>query len=274
MLFSEEGSAEAVATSFAGTEDPRLREVMTSLVRHLHAFVKDVELTDEEWLEAIGFLTAYRADVRRRTPGVHPALRRARGVDAGRDDQPPGGRAGPPSPRCSGRSTWSSHRHASSATTSPWTARARRASSAAGSPAPTANRSPAPPSTPGRPTTTASTTCSSPACSAETTSAACSPPTPTAGSGSAPSCPATTRSRTTARSATCCGHRPASLPPRPSHFIVPAPGYAPVTTHVFVAGSPYLDSDAVFGVKESLVREVVDGVRDLRRRPPASRHDS
>jgi catechol 1,2-dioxygenase len=29
-----------------------------------------------------------------------------------------------------------------------------------------------------------------------------------------------------------------------------------VTTHVFVADSPYLDSDAVFGVKESLVREV------------------
>jgi catechol 1,2-dioxygenase len=30
-----------------------------------------------------------------------------------------------------------------------------------------------------------------------------------------------------------------------------------VTTHVFVAGSPYLDSDTVFGVKESLVREFV-----------------
>ena len=49
--------------------------------------------------------------------------------------------------------------------------------------------------------------------------------------------------------------RPAHL-----HLIVSAPGYRPVTTHVFVAGSPYLDSDAVFGVKESLVREVVDGV--------------
>ena len=50
-------------------------------------------------------------------------------------------------------------------------------------------------------------------------------------------------------------YRPAHL-----HLIVSAPGYRPVTTHVFVAGSPYLDSDAVFGVKESLVREVVDGV--------------
>ena len=37
------------------------------------------------------------------------------------------------------------------------------------------------------------------------------------------------------------------------HMIVSAAGYSPVTTHLFVADSPYLDSDAVFGVKESLV---------------------
>jgi protocatechuate 3,4-dioxygenase beta subunit len=56
-LFSEERSAEVVAASFAATPDPRLRQVMTSLVQHLHAFVKDVELTEEEWGSAIGFLT-------------------------------------------------------------------------------------------------------------------------------------------------------------------------------------------------------------------------
>jgi catechol 1,2-dioxygenase len=56
-LFSEERSAEVVAASFAGTPDPRLRQVMTSLVQHLHAFVKDVELTEEEWGVAIDFLT-------------------------------------------------------------------------------------------------------------------------------------------------------------------------------------------------------------------------
>ena len=56
-LFSEERSAEVVAASFAGTPDPRLRQVLTSLVRHLHAFVKDVELTEEEWASAIDFLT-------------------------------------------------------------------------------------------------------------------------------------------------------------------------------------------------------------------------
>ncbi|NEK56731.1 intradiol ring-cleavage dioxygenase [Geodermatophilus sabuli] len=56
--FSEERSAEVVAASFAGTPDPRLRQVLTSLVEHLHAFVKDVELTEEEWGAAIAFLTA------------------------------------------------------------------------------------------------------------------------------------------------------------------------------------------------------------------------
>jgi 2-polyprenyl-6-methoxyphenol hydroxylase-like FAD-dependent oxidoreductase/protocatechuate 3,4-dioxygenase beta subunit len=57
-LFSEERSAEVVAASFAGTPDPRLKHVLTTLVRHLHAFVKDVALTEEEWARAIAFLTA------------------------------------------------------------------------------------------------------------------------------------------------------------------------------------------------------------------------
>ncbi len=44
-------------------------------------------------------------------------------------------------------------------------------------------------------------------------------------------------------------------PNRPGHIhmIVSAPDHAPVTTHLFVAGSEYLDTDAVFGMKESLV---------------------
>ena len=39
------------------------------------------------------------------------------------------------------------------------------------------------------------------------------------------------------------------------HFIVAAEGYEPLTTHVFVNGDKYLDSDAVFATKESLVGE-------------------
>jgi hydroxyquinol 1,2-dioxygenase len=56
-LFTEERSAEVVCASLAGSSDPRLRQVLESLVRHLHDFVKDVGLTEREWAEAIAFLT-------------------------------------------------------------------------------------------------------------------------------------------------------------------------------------------------------------------------
>lgn len=48
-------------------------------------------------------------------------------------------------------------------------------------------------------------------------------------------------------------------PYRPAHIhtIVSAPGYEPVTTHVFAKGDRYLDSDAVFGVKDSLIVDFV-----------------
>jgi catechol 1,2-dioxygenase len=45
-------------------------------------------------------------------------------------------------------------------------------------------------------------------------------------------------------------YRPAHI-----HFIASADGHDPVTTHIFVAGDPYLASDAVFAVKQSLVRD-------------------
>jgi catechol 1,2-dioxygenase len=48
----------AVVASFDGAPDARLRTIMRSLATHLHAFVKDVELTEEEWRSAIASLTA------------------------------------------------------------------------------------------------------------------------------------------------------------------------------------------------------------------------
>ena len=42
---------------FSATPDPRLRQIMLSLISHLHAFVKEVELTEAEWFKAIGILT-------------------------------------------------------------------------------------------------------------------------------------------------------------------------------------------------------------------------
>lgn len=40
------------------------------------------------------------------------------------------------------------------------------------------------------------------------------------------------------------------------HFIVSAPGFRALTTELFFAGDPYLDSDAIFGVRESLILKV------------------
>lgn len=48
---------EAVLARQANTQDARLKRIMNSLVRHLHDFAREVELTEEEWLQGIKFLT-------------------------------------------------------------------------------------------------------------------------------------------------------------------------------------------------------------------------
>ena len=55
--FTEEASVDAVNGRMGKDIGPRLAKVMASLVKHLHAFAKDVELTQEEWDVAIDFLT-------------------------------------------------------------------------------------------------------------------------------------------------------------------------------------------------------------------------
>ena len=54
---TEDDITAEVLKRFEGTPDPRLRRVMSSLVRHLHAFIKDVELSEPEWFAGIQFLT-------------------------------------------------------------------------------------------------------------------------------------------------------------------------------------------------------------------------
>src|SRR5918992_4058507 len=56
--FTEENLTEAVVARLKDVKNPRLREVMQSAVKHLHAFARDVNLTEEEWFEGIKFLTA------------------------------------------------------------------------------------------------------------------------------------------------------------------------------------------------------------------------
>lgn len=48
---------QAALASFAGTHDPRLKTILRGLVRHLHGFVAEIEPSQEEWAAAIGFLT-------------------------------------------------------------------------------------------------------------------------------------------------------------------------------------------------------------------------
>ncbi|MCY1521644.1 Hydroxyquinol 1,2-dioxygenase [compost metagenome] len=54
----EQTITQAVLTRNATTEDRRLHEIMTSLVQHLHAFARETKLTEAEWEKGIEFLTA------------------------------------------------------------------------------------------------------------------------------------------------------------------------------------------------------------------------
>ena len=255
-LFSEERSAEIVAASFAGAADPRLRQVLGSLVRHLHAFVKDVELTEAEWGFAIDFLTRtgqMSDDVRQEFILLSDVLGVSMLVEtinhrAGRgstestvlgpfhvvaspprelgDDVALDGKGTP----ClvSGRVTGTGGEPVPGAQVDIWQANEDGFYDV---------------QQPGI----------QPALNLRglfTTDhdgrywfRSIVPkyyPIPDDG-------PVGQLLAATGRHP----YRPAHL-----HFIVSAPGYQTVTTHVFVAESPYLDSDAVFGVKESLIREV------------------
>ncbi len=54
---TEEQITQNVLASIANTPNPRLKAVMTSLISHLHAFIREIEPTQEEWAAGIQFLT-------------------------------------------------------------------------------------------------------------------------------------------------------------------------------------------------------------------------
>jgi len=55
---TEQNLVDTVLARLAGAKDPRFKQVMTSLIKHLHAFVRETELTEAEWFAGIQFLTA------------------------------------------------------------------------------------------------------------------------------------------------------------------------------------------------------------------------
>jgi hydroxyquinol 1,2-dioxygenase len=255
-LFSEERSAEVVAESFGQTADPRLRAVMTSLVKHLHAFVKDVELTEAEWAVAIDFLTrtGQKSDATRQefillsdVLGVSMLVETINHRSGGGStestvlgpfhvvESPPRAlgdaialdEKGTPC-LVSGQVTGPAGEPLAGATVDVWQANEDGFYDVQ-QPGiqPVGNLR-------GLFTTDDE---------GRFWFRSVVPrfyPIPSDG-------PVGQLLAATGRHP----YRPAHL-----HFIVTAPGYRSVTTHVFVADSPYLDSDAVFGVKDSLVRDV------------------
>ncbi|MFJ9567118.1 dioxygenase [Streptomyces fuscichromogenes] len=56
-MTTEDAVTTEAVDSLRGTDDPRLRELLTALIRHLHAFTRETRLTRQEWETALGFLT-------------------------------------------------------------------------------------------------------------------------------------------------------------------------------------------------------------------------
>ncbi|MEU1159969.1 intradiol ring-cleavage dioxygenase [Streptomyces sp. NPDC090075] len=254
MTTEDAVTAEAVG-SLGGTDDPRLRELLTSLIRHLHAFARETRLTQREWETAVEFLTATGqtcTDTRQEFILLSDVLGLSMLVETVNGHSDPG-------------STESTVLGPFHMTESP--VRALGADidlvgggepcvvsgvvrAADGTPLPGAvldvwqadprgfydvQQPDVQPAGNGRGLFTAD-------AEGRFWFRTCVPsayPIPTDG-------PVGALLKATGRHP----YRPAHI-----HFIVSAEGHQPVTTHIFVAGGDYLDSDAVFAVKESLVKD-------------------
>ena len=76
--FIEAVATDAVIERMAQSKDPRFLQVISSVIRHLHGIVRDVEPTVDEWFRAIQFLTAqhYHTMVKQRLANDRDAVRR------------------------------------------------------------------------------------------------------------------------------------------------------------------------------------------------------
>lgn len=254
--FTEETITEAVRQQFGGCPDARLRQIMQSLVGHLHAFVREVELTEPEWFQGIQFLTGtgHACSDRRQefillsdTLGVSILVdaithRKPTGAtestllgpfyregapELGMGDSIAGATPGAPT-FVSGRVTDLDGAPIGGALLDVWQA------------SPTGLYDNQDPTIAGMNLRGRFRTDADGRYAFRTVKPA-SYPIPTDG-------PVGRMMAALARHP----NRPAHI-----HFIVSARGYDPLTTHVFVKGDPYLDSDAVFAVKTSLVADFV-----------------
>ncbi len=253
--FTEQTAADAVVESFANTPDPRLRELLTSLVRHLHAFVRDTEPTIAEWERAIEFLTAtgQKSDDQRQefillsdVLGISMLVETINNRKAGGATESTV--LGPFHMVASPRRQLGDSMDLVG--TGPPCVVTGRVLAVGGTPLPGAEidvwqaddhgfydvqQPDIQPQANGRGLFTAD----EDGAFWFRTVLPCHYPIPTDG-------PVGTLLLATKRHP----YRPAHI-----HFIATAPGHRPVTTHIFVAGSPYIESDAVFAVKRSLITE-------------------
>lgn len=234
--------------------EPRFREVMTSLIRHLHGFVREVELTEAEWFAAIQFLTATGQkcdDKRQEFILLSDTLGVSMLVDAIAHRKPGGATettvlgpfyvpGAPPMPMwadiangCAGETAWVHGRVLDTdgnpiegATLDVWQTDGEGWYDV---------QKPGASFARGRLSTDAQ------GRFGFRTVKPVSYPIPTDGP--------------VGRMLLRMGRHP--YRPAHVHTIVSAPGYEAVTTHIFVKGDPYLESDAVFGVKDSLVVDFV-----------------
>ena len=240
-----------VLKAFGATPDPRLRELITALVRHLHAFAAETRLTPAEWMAGLQFLTAtgQKCDARRQefvllsdvlglsslvdvvnaaggateSTVLGPfyltgAPARAMGEHIGRPED------GSPT-LVRGRVTDTAGRPLDGATLDVWQSNDSGLYD---------TQDPSQP-----PFNLRGVFVTGPDGRFEfRTARPASYPIPSDG-------PVGDLLRATGRSRWRAAH---------IHAIISAPGCRPVTTHIFDAENPYLDSDAVFGVKDSLVR--------------------
>jgi hydroxyquinol 1,2-dioxygenase len=248
---TEQNLTDAVLGALQRADDERFRQIMTSLIKHLHAFVREVELTEAEWSAGIQFLTATGQkcdDKRQEYILLSDTLGVSMLVDA-INHRKPGGAT---------ESTVLGPFYVPGAPEMP--GGADIAQGVTGEPAYFTGRVLSPEGTP------------IPGAILDLWS--------TDGEGWYDVQRQGQGLRVRARIRTDADGRyafwtvkPVSYPiptdgpigrmllkmgrhayrPAHTHMIVSAPGYEPVTTHVFVEGDPYLESDAVFAVKNSLV---------------------
>jgi hydroxyquinol 1,2-dioxygenase len=252
---TEANLTDAVLAKLEGSTDPRFKQIMTSLIRHLHTFVREVQLTEAEWFAGIQFLTAtgQKCDDRRQeyillsdTLGVSMLVdainhRKPSGATestvlgpfyaTGAPERPLGaniaeGVEGEPT-YFSGRVRTPDGRPIGGAMLDLWSTDGEGLYDQQRGDGQMRARGKIKADADGR--------------YSFWTIKPVSYPIPTDG-------PVGKMLLKTGRHP----YRPAH-----THMIVSAPGYEPVATHVFVEGDRYLESDAVFGVKNSLVAKFV-----------------